>query len=102
MSRSNPDLTAFFYIKHFIKNIVEVKKEVYERVYVPELGEESDLFFKDASKRVGGSVVMEEGVKIGWKDSFANSIVFTPRHKDLVIQKPFIFAVLSGVVERAV
>ena len=26
MSRSNPDLTAFFYIKHFVKNIVEVKK----------------------------------------------------------------------------
>jgi hypothetical protein len=26
MSQSNPDLTAFFYIKHFIKNIVDVKK----------------------------------------------------------------------------
>lgn len=35
MSQSNPDLTAFFYIKHFIKNIVDVKKEVYERVYLP-------------------------------------------------------------------
>lgn len=26
MQRSNPELTAFFYIKHFIKNITEVQK----------------------------------------------------------------------------
>jgi hypothetical protein len=26
MHKSNSDLTAFFYIKHFIKNIVDVKK----------------------------------------------------------------------------
>lgn len=31
-----------------------------------------------------------------------NSITFTPRHQDLVIQRPFIVALLSGVVERAV
>lgn len=29
MSSKNPDLTAFFYIKHFIKNIVDIKKETY-------------------------------------------------------------------------
>ena len=51
---------------------------------------------------MSGSVIMEEVIKMGWKDSFGNSVVFTPKHKDLVIQKPFIFAVLSGVVERAV
>ena len=32
----------------------------------------------------------------------SNSLIFTPRHTDLVIQKPFLVAVLSGVVERAV
>ena len=37
MSLKNPDLTAFFYIKHFIKNIVDVKKEKYDRVYLPEI-----------------------------------------------------------------
>ena len=60
------------------------------------------MFFKDASKRVGGSLILEETIRMGWKDSFGNSVVFTPKHKDLVIQKPFIFAVLSGAVERAV
>ena len=75
---------------------------MYERVYVPELGEQDDLFYKDASKKVDQSVVMEELIRMGWKDSFGNSMVFTPKHKDLVIQKPFIFAVLSGAVERAV
>jgi hypothetical protein len=29
MSSKNVDLTAFFYVKHFIKNIIDVKKENY-------------------------------------------------------------------------
>lgn len=37
MSGKNPELTAFFYVKHFIKNIVDIKKETYERVYLPEI-----------------------------------------------------------------
>jgi hypothetical protein len=102
MSRSNPELTAFFYIKHFIKNIVDVKKEAYERVYLPELAETGKNLFRDASKRYGGSVVLEETLNLGWKASMANSAIFAPKHRDLVIQKPFIVAVLSGAVERAV
>lgn len=58
--------------------------------------------FRDMSKRLRSSVILEESMKIGWKESISNSLIFTPKHRDLVIQKPFIVAVLSGVVERAV
>lgn len=37
-------------------------------------------------------------MRIGWKESIGNSVIFTPRHRDLVIQKPFIVAVLSGAI----
>jgi len=33
---------------------------------------------------------------MGWKNEFSNSILFNPKHRDLVIQRPFIFAILSG------
>ena len=91
-----------FYIKHFIKNIIDVKKEVYDRVYLPELDEGSHSYFKRVSTLLESSVTLEESLQIGWKSSMGNSVVFSPRHRDLVLQKPFIVAVLSGVVERAV
>jgi hypothetical protein len=102
MSGKNPDLTAFFYIKHFIKNIVDVKKEKYDRVYLPELQLKNEFHFPDLSKRLGETVFLSENMEIGWKSKFPNSVLYTPRHQDLVIQKPFIVALLSGPVERAV
>lgn len=102
MSRNNPDLTAFFYIKHFIKNIFDVKKESYQRVYLPELAEQGNNLYDHASQMYGATILLEETLNLGWKGSIPNSVVFTPKHRDLVIQKPFIVAVLSGAVERAV
>lgn len=29
-------MNIFFYVKHFIKNIIDVKKENYPRVFIPE------------------------------------------------------------------
>lgn len=43
MSSKNQDLTAFFYIKHFIKNIVDVKKENFERIYLPEIHKDNEF-----------------------------------------------------------
>jgi hypothetical protein len=102
MSGKNPDLTAFFYIKHFIKNIVDVKKEKYERVYLPEVQVKNQFHFPDISRRLGETVFLSEQIEIGWKSAFPNSVLYTPRHHDLVIQRPFILALLSGPVERAV
>lgn len=59
MSQANPDLTAFFYIKHFIKNIVDVKKETFERVYIPEIAEQGTNLFEDTGRRLGGSIILE-------------------------------------------
>jgi len=98
MSQANPDLSAFFYIKHFIKNIVDVKKETYERIYIPEVQESTNYYLKDISSKVGGTSLFEEKLKLGWKECLGNSIMFAPNHRDLVVQKPFILALLSGVV----
>ena len=38
MNKANPEVNVFFYLKHFIKNIVDVKKETYPRVFIPEVG----------------------------------------------------------------
>jgi hypothetical protein len=62
MSSKNPDLTAFFYIKHFIKNIVDVKKEKYERIYVPEVQLKNEFHFADISKRLGETVLLSENI----------------------------------------
>lgn len=58
MSGKNSDLTAFFYIKHFIKNIVDVKKEKYDRIYVPEVQLKNEFHFPDLSKRLGETVFL--------------------------------------------
>jgi hypothetical protein len=71
-------------------------------VYVPEVVGEGSLYLGEVSRKVGGAMFLEERLRIGWDQEFGNSIIFTPKHRDLVIQKPFIVAVLSGAVERAV
>jgi hypothetical protein len=53
MNSKNQDLSAFFYIKHFIKNIVDVKKEKNERIYLPEIHVKNEFYFSDISKRLG-------------------------------------------------
>jgi hypothetical protein len=54
------------------------------------------------SSKIKNSLFLEENIRLGWKKSFGNSLIFKPKHSDLVIQKPFIMALLSGAVERAV
>ena len=59
MSSKNSDLTAFFYVKHFIKNIIDVKKEVYEKVYMPEVAEDDLSYFHQTSKTVDKSLFLQ-------------------------------------------
>jgi hypothetical protein len=42
-------MNVFFYTKHFVKNITEVKKEKYSRVYLPEVNIENWTFYKNMS-----------------------------------------------------
>lgn len=35
MNQVNPEINTFFYVKHFIKNIVDVGKEEFPRVFMP-------------------------------------------------------------------
>ena len=102
MNKINSEVNAFFYIKHFIKNIVDVRKEVHPKVFIPEVNEKSDAYFKDLSEEMKGSIFGHESIKIGWPNVFSNSVVFTPSHKDLVLRKPFIVALLSANIERAI
>lgn len=41
-------------------------------------------------------------ISLGWGNEAKGSIVYTPSHKDLVIAKPFIISVLSGVIEKVI
>jgi hypothetical protein len=49
-------MNVFFYTKHFIKNITEVKKEVIPRVYLPEIKDENWTFFRDVSQKMNQTV----------------------------------------------
>ena len=95
-------MNIFFYVKHFIKNIVDIQKESYPRVLITESHEVNQYFFKDLSEKLKGNVFAEEDIKIGWENNFSNSIIFTPTHKDLVIKKPFIVALMSATIEKAI
>ena len=53
---SNPYMNVFFYTKHFIKNITEVKKENVPRVYLPEIKDENWTFFRDVSEKLNKTV----------------------------------------------
>ena len=53
---SNKDMNVFFYTKHFIKNITEVKKEVIPRVYLPEIKDENWTFLRDVSQKMNQTV----------------------------------------------
>lgn len=102
MHRVNPEINTFFYVKHFVKNIVDVGKEEHARVFVPEVVTENVAFLKDLSDRMKLGIFAREKIKFGWNNRFNNSLIFTPSHKDLVIKKPFILSVMSAVVERAI
>jgi len=102
MNSQNPSLTVFFYIKHFLKNIVDVKKESFERVYLPEVQADDKSFFGDLGDKLGGSCLLKERLSLGWEGGLSNSVIYSPKHRDLVLQRPFILAVLSGSIERAV
>lgn len=102
MNKANPEVNTFFYVKHFIKNVVEVTKEEYFKVFVPEVEMESEVFLKDFSDQIKQAMFAKENIKIGWDKSFSNSIIFSPSHKDLVIKKPYIISLLSATVERAI
>ena len=64
--------------------------------------EETSYYLKDISAKVGGTALFEERMKLGWRGCLGNSVMFVPSHRDLVVQKPFILALLSGAVERTV
>ena len=49
MNKANPEVNIFFYVKHFIRNITEVKKETYNRIFIPEIGEKDYLYLSDVS-----------------------------------------------------
>jgi hypothetical protein len=66
------------------------------------VAEDDQSYFGGMSQKVKKSIFLEENFALGWKNSFGNSLIFKPKHSDLVIQKPFIIALLSGTVERAV
>ena len=102
MNGGNPEVSVFFYVKHFIKNITEVTKESHPRVFIPEFREHNQAYFSDLSSQMKASVFGEEDISFGWPNPLSNSIVFSPSHRDLVIRKPLIFALLSAAVERAI
>lgn len=102
MNKVNPEVNVFFYVKHFIKNIEDVRKESHPRVFIPEIDERNEGYYKDLSDETKFSVFGNENIRFGWPNVFSNSITFTPSHKDLVIRKPFILALLSANIERAI
>lgn len=48
------------------------------------------------------SIFGKDEFKLGFEGNINNSVIYTPRHGDLVIEKPFIMSVLSANVERTV
>lgn len=44
------------------------------------------------------SVFGKDEFKIGYEGNLSNSVIYAPKHSDLVIEKPFIVSVLSANV----
>jgi len=63
---SNPDMNIFFYTKHFIKNITEVKKESVTRVFLPEIKYENWTHLKGISEKLKKTVFEKEKIQLGF------------------------------------
>lgn len=89
-------------MKHFIKNIIDVQKEEHPRIFIPEVMEKNQAFLSDLSEKLKQAVFAKQSLNIGWGTRLGSSVVYKPSHKDLVVKKPFIVALLSGAIEKVV
>lgn len=100
LTESNPELDLFFYLKHYVKNIKDFKKEEYPKVFLPRVRVDEVLQHSEMGEVINRGLLTLDQVGFGDR-RMESSIRMEPHYKDLVVKCPFIMCVLSGRLERA-